>query len=71
MLEGIGEIVPEEKETDGRAVSDHENMDRDRSPLPSMEGVDGKDEKTERDSLSDKTSDRPARSKKMEMDPAL
>ena len=70
-LEGIGESVRPEKEAGGKVVSDRRQMDRDRSALPFVEGVDGKDGKTERDTLSDKTPDPPARGNRVEMDLGL
>ena len=67
-LEGIGENVRPEKELDGKTVSDRKQIDRDRSALPSMDGVDDKDGKSERDPLSDKTLDPTTRGKRVEMD---
>ncbi len=70
-LEGIGESVRPEKGADGKAASERRQLDRERSILPSVEGVDGKDGKPEREPLLDKTPDPPARGKRIDMDMGL
>ena len=70
-LEGIGESIRPETEVGGKAVSSRKQMDRERSVLPYVEGVDGIDGNTEREPLPNKTPDTPARGKQVEMDLGL
>ena len=70
-LEGIGERVGPEKEAGGKAVSERKQIDRERSALQSVDIVDGKDGKPEREPVPVKNPDLPARGKRVEMDLGL
>ena len=70
-LEGIGERVGLEKEAGGKAVSERKQIDRERSALPSVEGVDGTGGKPEPEPLPVKNPDPPARGKRVAMDLGL
>ena len=70
-LEGIGESVRPEKEAEGKAVSAEKRPGRDQSVLPSVESADGKEGKTGKETLPDKTPEPPARGKRVAMDLGL
>ena len=70
-LEGIGESIRPEKVVEGKSVSDGKGPGRERSVLPSMGSVDGKEGKTGKEIVPDKTPEPLNRSKRVEMDLGL